>query len=107
MKKNDVILMCTVLAIAFIVLSLILIFTKQGEVAIVTVDGQEYARLPLDTDTELCVNTENGENLIVVKDGKVYVESASCPDKICVKTGPASQQKTIICVPNKVSVTVE
>lgn len=42
-----------------------------------------------------------------VKDGKIRVINASCPDKICEKTGfIGSAGQTIICVPNRITVTV-
>ena len=42
-----------------------------------------------------------------VKDGKIRLTAASCPDKICEKTGYiGSSGQSIICVPNKITVTV-
>ena len=41
-----------------------------------------------------------------VKDGKIRITSATCPDKICEKTGFIGSGQTIICVPNKITVAV-
>lgn len=42
-----------------------------------------------------------------VKNGKIRLTKASCPDKICEKTGYiGSSGQSIICVPNKITVTV-
>lgn len=41
-----------------------------------------------------------------VKDGKIRVTNASCPDKICEKTGFIGSGQTIICVPNRITVVV-
>lgn len=42
-----------------------------------------------------------------VKDGKIRLTKASCPDKICEKTGYiGSSGQSIICVPNKITVAV-
>ena len=42
-----------------------------------------------------------------VKDGKIRLTEASCPDKICEKTGYiGSSGQSIICVPNKITVAV-
>ena len=42
-----------------------------------------------------------------VKNGKIRMTHASCPDKICEKTGYiGSSGQSIICVPNKVTVSV-
>lgn len=38
----------------------------------------------------------------------VYVVSATCPDKLCENTGKISRSgQSIVCLPNKVSVTLE
>lgn len=42
-----------------------------------------------------------------VKNGKIRLTKASCPDKICEKTGYiGSSGQSIICVPNKITVAV-
>ena len=42
-----------------------------------------------------------------VKNGKIRLINASCPDKICEKTGYiGSSGQSIICVPNKITVSV-
>ena len=42
-----------------------------------------------------------------VKNGKIRLTEASCPDKICEKTGYiGSSGQSIICVPNKITVAV-
>ena len=108
MKKLDFVLLFCVLALALILFCVFFFaLDGTGEIAVVTVDGVEYARLPLDTDTELTIKTDNGENLLVVEDGKVYIKNADCPDKTCVKTGYADEMKSIVCLPHKVTVTVE
>ena len=108
MNKKDIILFFCILissVVAFVVLWLAL--TPTGDVATVSVDGEEYARLPLGEDTELLVSTEYGENLVVVKDGNVFISDADCPDKVCVRTGKASPMKSVVCAPHRLTVTVE
>ena len=42
-----------------------------------------------------------------VKNGKIRITQASCPDKICEKTGfIGSSGQSLICVPNKITVAV-
>lgn len=108
MKKNDIILLVCAVGIAAIVfLAFWLFLSGTGSVAVVTVDGEEYARLPLDENTELVIDTPNGTNKLTVKDGEVYMTEADCPDKTCIKTGAADELKSIVCLPHKVTVTVE
>ena len=46
-------------------------------------------------------------NTIVINDGSVYMESADCPDKLCVKHKPVSRiGESIICLPNKLSIEI-
>lgn len=108
MKKNDIILLSIILVAAIIAVGILsLIYAQSGEVAVVRVDGVEYARLPLNKDTELLIEGVGGTNLLVIKDGKACVTEATCPDLVCVHTGYANEIKPIACRPNKVSVTIE
>ncbi len=108
MKKTDILLLISVVAIAAIALTVTyVVLGGSGDTVVVTVDGEEYARLPLNEDKELTIKTEHGTNVLVIKDGKAYISEASCPDKICVKTGTADEVKSIVCLPNKVTVRVE
>ncbi|MBQ0125875.1 MAG: NusG domain II-containing protein [Clostridiales bacterium] len=112
MKKRDIFLIFALAAAILVVFTLTsLAFGGDGRAyAVVEVAGVETARLPLDTDTEYLIESENGKNLLVIKDGRAYVSEASCPDKICVKTGALDESDTlnsIVCLPNKVTVFID
>ena len=64
--------------------------------------------LDLSSDTVLDI-TSNGIDLrIVVENGEARVESSSCPDKVCVRTGSISAAgQTAVCVPAKLSLIIE
>lgn len=81
--------------------------TVDGEVEI-AVSGTIVETLPLSEDTRFVISGANdGENILVIEDGKAYMESASCPDGICVRHTPISKDgESIICLPNQVVVTV-
>ena len=107
-KRNDIILLCSLLIVGAVLLSILaFIFFGKGEQVIVRVDGKEYARLPLSKDTELLIESERGENLLVIKDGKAYVKSASCPKQVCVNSGELTELLPIVCKHNHVSITLE
>lgn len=98
MKKNDFILAGAVLMIA----ALVFIFTPKGSgnIAKITVDGKLYSTVPLSIDTRIEISNTN---VAVVKNGEIYMESATCPDKLCVHQGKISDSsKKIVCLPNKV-----
>lgn len=108
MKRSDIFLLLAVILTAALLFSVFFVFLDgTGEVAVITVDGAEYARLPLDTDTVLTVSSDYGTNVVVVQDGKVFVSEASCKDKGCINAGKASETRTIVCLPNRLSVSIE
>ena len=52
---------------------------------------------------------KNNEHLnrFVIRDGKAYMEYASCPDGICVDHSPIFRDgESIVCLPNRVVITV-
>ena len=107
-KKWDIIIICSILAVAIILLCIFsLIFLNNGQEVIVKVNGKEYARLPIDKNSELLIESNNGTNLLIIKDGKAYIKSASCPKQICVNHGNLSELSPIVCNHNQVSITLE
>ena len=88
-----------------------LYFASTGRAAIVeiTVDGNVYKTLSLKEDATVDVPSEGGHtNTVQIKDGKVFMKKADCPDKICVHhKGIRSNGETIICLPHKVIVTIQ
>ena len=65
-------------------------------------------RLALDEDCEHVIPSDNGGyNTVTVKDGKIFVSAASCPDGICRDHRPISTtNESIICLPNRLTVYV-
>ena len=62
---------------------------------------------PLDRDSVFEVNSNGFTLSVEIKDGKVRVTDADCPDKVCVHTGTiASRGGSIACVPAKVMISV-
>ena len=82
---------------------------KQGETVVIKVDGNVVKQLALKNDTEFDVSGyQGGMNHIVIQDNAVYMSDADCPDKLCVHQGKIQYAgQSIICLPNKVSVTIE
>lgn len=107
-KRNDIILLCSLLLLGAILVSILaVVFLGKGQEVVIRVDGEEYARLPLDTDAELLIKSGQGENLLIIENGKAYVKSASCPKQICVQSGELSEISPIVCKHNRVSITLE
>ena len=104
----------TVLAAACVVWALRAMSAVQGDLVTVTVDGEIYGTYSLyDSRTvEIIQKDENSRNrvtnVIVIEKGTVRMESADCPDQLCVKQGRIRRKgECIICLPNRVTVSVE
>ena len=80
------------------------LFPSSGFVKI-SVDNKTGYTLPLNKDCIVTVKGSLGENLIEIKNGKVHMKDAPCPKKLCIHQGWIDRG-TIICLPNKVVVTV-
>ncbi len=81
---------------------------ETGSYAVITIDGNEYQRLPLNINTEQKIQTNNGYNIICVEGGQVYVKEADCANQVCVNTGKISERGEVIaCLPHGLTVTVE
>ena len=106
-KKADIIL-----AAVLVVLSVVFIFvfaasTPVGNKVVITLNNEVYGEYPLLTDNEIEVKTESGFNTVVIKEGSVFVLSADCPDKYCVKHKKISNVgETVVCLPHKLVVEV-
>lgn len=108
-RKADVILIALLLVFCVVIFGAIQIFVKKdGAVAVVKVDGNIVEKLDLKRENITEVSGyDGGVNKIEVKDGKVRMMSADCPDELCVKTGWISKTgETIVCLPHRVVVEI-
>jgi hypothetical protein len=110
--RNDVILIVILLAVVLLIYIGLRVFPESdnGTAAVlITVDGAEYGRYLLAEDATVQIELPNGEyNILIIQDGTADMTEASCPDKICVNHRAISRQnESIICLPNKVVVTIE
>ena len=107
--RNDIILLAVILAAAFAVWGVIRLAMPAGRYAVVELDGKTIASYPLDTDIRVEIPSEGGHiNVLVIRDGKASVESADCPDKLCVRQRPVSKAgQTIICLPHKLIIRID
>ena len=82
--------------------------TNVDTATVVIRDGEQNVyELPLNQNTTKTVTTDLGTNLIEIKDGRVHVEEADCPNQDCVHQGwvdAAGEQ--IVCLPHKLTVDI-
>ncbi len=103
LNKKLAIVFCVVFVVfttaAFIINSI----QPENSIAVVTVNGKTTEQIDLTQDKEFEIKTEHGKNTVLVKDGKVYMQEATCPDKLCVRHGKLQNKyDAIVCLPNKV-----
>ena len=106
--KNDIILIAS-LVLAILILFLFWFSLKRdAETVTVTVNKEIYGVYSIGTDATIDIITgenNNQINRLAIKDGKAYIEYATCPDGICVSHRAISQTgESIICLPNKIVV---
>lgn len=74
----------------------------------VSVDGEIRQIIDLSQDGEYTIESAGGGmNHLVVKEGQIWCDQASCPDKVCVHQGKQSLEGgTIVCLPNRMIVQI-
>ena len=74
---------------------------SDSDTAQIVSDGQVIRTVDLRTDQEFTVIGSGGYNTVTVKDGRIAVTDASCPDRYCMHRGFCSGGTAIVCLPNK------
>ncbi len=107
MKKRDLILVISLLVVAGIVFLIFNINNKSGKTVVITENGSTYGTYSLSENNIIDIKTNLGHNKVVIKDGKVHMEEADCPDKYCVDKGNISKtNESLICLPHKLVVEI-
>ena len=107
-KKGDVILIIALLLLSLVIWLCITNLSKDGERVVIEQDGNVIASLNIDDNAVRNIYSDGIlTNTVTVKDGKAYMSYADCKDKICKNHTPISKSgESIICLPNKRSVSV-
>ena len=90
-------------------LCLALVFIPKNErpaqQAQITNEGKIIRTLNLGEAQEFTVTAGGGFNRITVKDGKIAVTEADCPDQYCVRQGFCNSGAQIVCLPHRLVIT--
>ena len=110
MKKisNKTLIICF-LSLLFICITAAFVVGRlsAGSVAVVRVDGKEYAVINLLNVTEPYLLELPTGNVLLIERGAVSMHEATCKDKLCVKHGKIGDgggALPIVCLPNRVIV---
>ncbi len=101
------------LVVLFIALSIFTFYHtrhryQSGRFYLIEIEGTLLYRMPLHTDTLLCLTGTTGPFSVQASGAKVRVLKTTCPAKICKRTGWIQKPgESIICVPNALSITIE
>ena len=103
MKTKTWILLFILLLTACLALSIpLLIPGEAASHAEITSQGKVLKTVDLHIDQEFTVETpEGGRNVVTVKDGKIAVTEANCPDHYCMNRGYCNSGTQIVCLPNR------
>ena len=107
MKKHDIILL-VVIIIVLLPIAIILLNLGKGGYAVVKINGRVMKTINLNKDGLYAYVTDYGYNKIEIRDGKVRVFEADCPNQDCVNKGYIDRNgESIICLPHKFEVTIK
>ena len=81
--------------------------TEQGSVVAVYQEGEKIQELSLDKDTEVLIENDY-TNKLIVRDKKVAIVESDCPGMDCVHSGWISGKgRSLVCLPNRVEIRIE
>ena len=115
-RKNWMVIAALVLGAALLLAVTLLnrpMTAVEEDSVIITVDGKEYARVPLSRPQTVTVSQKDGKvNVIEVSSRGAVMARSTCDNQLCVHMGEVTvdnwefrpNQQFIICLPNRVSV---
>lgn len=114
---RDIALILITLALSTVILLVTRSHREQGAYVVVMVQNREMARYSLAINGIYDINGDNANNAnnanngvinrIEIKDGRVRMLEASCPNHLCIRQGWIRfEGQSIVCLPNKVTVIV-
>ena len=117
MDKKNLLVILIVLLVSVGLLAAVLLnrpmTAVEEDMVIITIDGKEYARVPLSKPQTVTVKQDNGcVNVVEVSDHGAVMLSSTCDNQLCVQMGEVTvdnwefrpNQQFIICLPNRVGV---
>lgn len=102
-KKADIFIIAIILLTTLLLGGFMLVGKQDGNVAVVTVKNAKLGRYPLSENRTIKLDG----NTVVIENGKAFMKSADCRDKICVShTAVSAVGECIVCLPHEVVVKI-
>ena len=107
MKKRDIVLIVILILVSLCGIIPSLSRVKPGK-AYIYVGGRLYGCYDLSKECDIHLTAANGiVNDISIADGNIYMKNATCPNGLCMATGPISRNnESICCAPAGVLITI-
>lgn len=104
MKKGDFVIIGFTTIIFALTIILLIPFSKQGSRVVI----KQNNKIIYNQSIRINKTVDTGTNCVIIKDGIVYMDNASCKNQVCVNTGEISKKgESIVCLPNKVIIEIE
>ena len=85
--------------------------SPQGTCAVISVDGQHYKTVPLETHTGtdyIDLKNDYGFNRIEIQEQSIRIIDADCPDLLCVQEGFIKNPgELIVCLPHRLLIEIK
>ena len=113
-KKLDFVIIAVLMILSF--LPEILLGASVGKgfnntYAEITVAGRLYKTIPLSAhkgEETIELKTDLGTNIIKIKDNKIGIIEADCPDKVCMNPEHIEKPgQSLVCLPHKVMIEIK
>ncbi|MBQ6820569.1 MAG: NusG domain II-containing protein [Clostridium sp.] len=113
-KKLDFIIIAVLMLLSF--LPEIILGSTVGKnftntYAEITIAGEVYKRISLAAHTGeeiIELTTEYGTNVVIVKDNKIGIIEADCPDHVCMNPEFIKEPgQSLVCLPNRVMIEIK
>lgn len=101
MKTRSWIILFGTILLACAIACVVLFCGSEKACAEIYIDGKLYQTLDLHIDRVLEIDTAYGHNTVTVKDGKLRITQADCPDGYCMDHRPKSSGAPIVCLPHR------
>ena len=105
MKTKIWVLLIAALLVVCGGLSIVAMMPKEAaSYAEISSQGKIVRVVDLMIDQEFQIGSGDHSNTVTVKDGKIAVTEASCPDHYCMKRGFCNSGTEIVCLPNRMTI---
>ncbi len=101
--KKILIIICILIFLFGIIGSLYLILNPHSQKVNIIQNGKILYTIDLEKSENRIIEVEykDSKNIIEIKNHKIFMADAECPDHICIKMGELKSGIPIVCLPNK------